>query len=270
MAINITGGLDAGITVETDPTVPSASTTAAGKVELATNAETQTGSSTTLAVTPASLAFAKYSQSYYRLSGQVWAFATSGTGASASMLNGMPRVIAPTSATGYGFSNQALPAHARNVTGTSNGFIWSKRFEARFRFGIRTVGTDANTVSRVTFGKVTGSTTGDLANMGVGIKQVANGVLQLMVHNGTTLTSVNSSLTPTANSWYDIAIISDGSGNVTLYNNDSSIATTALGPTGNAGTNQHYVTVEAENLATITGTANSIFVSEMTLEFSIA
>lgn len=55
---------------------------------------------------------------------------------------------------------------------------------------------------------------------------------QLMVHDGTTLTKV-ASATSTANSdaTFRWMVHSDGAGNVTLYINGVSVATTALGPT---------------------------------------
>ena len=255
--------------------VPAASTTASGKVELATEAEAQKGSSSTLAITPLALSNAKYSQSYYRLSGQAWAFSTSGTGAGAALNNGTVRVIAPTSLTGYAIASQALVAHRRIAsggTGHSQPFDWSKRFVGRFRMGPRTAASDSNSVWRVNWGKASSTTTGDLANAGIGIKRAAAGSVILQVHNGSTLTSVTSSLSSLpVNSWFDFVVISDGAGNVTLYSDDSSIATTSAGPTAaaNPGTNMNFVTIEAENLASITGGAVSVWISEVTSEFSI-
>jgi hypothetical protein len=59
---------------------PDASTTVKGHVELATDAEAQNGSSTTLAMTPSAVAYAKSSPSYFRMSALAAAGATSGTG----------------------------------------------------------------------------------------------------------------------------------------------------------------------------------------------
>ncbi len=53
----------------------------------------------------------------------------------------------------------------------------------------------------------------------------------MVVHNGTTLTKVNSSYVVTS-SVFDWDIISDGAGNVTLFVDGNQVATTALGPTG--------------------------------------
>ena len=59
-------------------------------------------------------------------------------------------------------------------------------------------------------------------------------MLELQVANGTTVTNVSSSFTPTVQQVFDWEIYSDGAGNVTLYVNDSQVATTTAGPTGTA------------------------------------
>jgi len=243
--------------------------TAAGVPAFATNAQAQTGSSTTTVMSPSSVAYAKYSQNYFRLSGVVVASFTSGTGATGGIFAGAIRTISPTSTAGYGNSGCTIPFHNRGVIGQTSPFDWSKRFVGQFRYQPRTLGTDANTVNRVCWGKTNNNVTGDLAVRGVAIKQAASGALILQAHNGTSLSSVTSSLTPVASTAYDIRIVSDGAGNVTLFSNDSQIATTTGGPTTASGTSATWITVESENLATITGTGNSQFVAEITSEFSL-
>jgi hypothetical protein len=112
--------------------------------------------------------------------------------------------------------------------------------------------TQANYVCRVSFGKVEASGVGDLAIRGIGWKYTCgtSQVVQLMVHNGTSLTTVNSSFTPTdvAFSW---DIISAGDGNVTLYINGSSVATTSAGPSTRAVNTQCLYQEEA----VLTGTS---------------
>ena len=101
-------------------------------------------------------------------------------------------------------------------------------------------------IARVTFGKAEANGVGDLAVRGIGWKYTtgASQFVQLMVHNGTTLTTVNSSFTPTsvAFSW---DIISEGNGNVTLYINGSSVATTSAGPSTRAVSGQCLYQEEA-------------------------
>jgi hypothetical protein len=121
----------------------------------------------------------------------------------------------------------------------------------------------------VCWGKASNSP-GDLSGRGVAIKRIAAGAIILQAHNGTTLTSTTSSFTPTANSWFDVIIVSDGAGNVTLSVNDSVVASNSGGPTTASGTNANCVTMEAENLAIITGPNAYAFVSQVNFEFSIA
>jgi len=236
----------------------------------ATNAQAQTGSSTTLGMSPASSSYAKSSPSYFRLSAMTAQSSTSGVGAAGQITVNGYNSRCPTTALGYGILSWIHTFHSRGASANvAMPFPWGKRFVAQFRYHARTLGTDANTVNRVNFGKPSGATTGDLALRGVGIKQVANGVLQLMVHNGTTLTAVSSTFTPSTTVSTDIRIESDGSGNVTLYSNDVSIATTSAGPNSSGSSANYYITIESENLALITGTSNGQYVSEITAEFAI-
>jgi hypothetical protein len=85
------------------------------------------------------------------------------------------------------------------------------------------------------YGKAEADGVGDLTRRGMGWK-VTGGTgsrfLNLQVHNGTTLTNVASSFAVTGNVAFDWDIISDGAGNVTLYVNGASVATSSAGPTG--------------------------------------
>jgi hypothetical protein len=106
--------------------------------------------------------------------------------------------------------------------------------------------TQNNWLCRVSFGKVEASSVGDLALRGLGWKYTcgASQVIQLMVHNGTSLTLVNSTFTPTGVA-FDWDIISEGNGNVTLYINGASVATTSAGPSTRGTANQCLYQEEA-------------------------
>jgi hypothetical protein len=69
--------------------------------------------------------------------------------------------------------------------------------------------------------------------------------LTLQVSNGTTVTNVTSSFTPITKQVFDWEIYSDGAGNVTLFVNDSQVATTAAGPTGTAATGLYMEGVDS-------------------------
>ena len=67
----------------------------------------------------------------------------------------------------------------------------------------------------------------------------------LQVSDGTTVTSVTSSFTPTLRQMFDWKIYSDGTGNVTLYVNGSSVATTSAGPSGSTNAGLYFESVDA-------------------------
>ena len=124
---------------------------------------------------------------------------------------------------------------------------WTKKIwiSGRCMIGHPTISTtydgDANTFARISLGGYTAFGAGDMssAQRGVGFKVAGGGsaAMQLVVTNGTTVTSVTSSFTPTLRQVFDWKIYSDGAGNVTLFINDSQVATTTAGPstTGSFG-----------------------------------
>jgi hypothetical protein len=95
--------------------------------------------------------------------------------------------------------------------------------------------TDANYTCAFYYGKAEADGVGNLTRRGYGWKMVGGAgsrFLELQAHNGTTLSSVTSSFAVTAGVAFDWDIESDGAGNVTLYVNGSSVATSTGGPTG--------------------------------------
>jgi hypothetical protein len=115
---------------------------------------------------------------------------------------------------------------------------------AGFNFSLRSIHSGRSSIAGITqsqynaafyYGKAEADGVGDLVRRGYGWKLVGGAgsrFLQLEVHNGTTLTSVTSSFAVTAQVGFDWDIESDGAGNVTLYVNGSSVATSTAGPTG--------------------------------------
>jgi hypothetical protein len=95
--------------------------------------------------------------------------------------------------------------------------------------------TDTNFTAAWYHGKVEADGVGDLVRRGFGWKLVGGAgsrFLLLQAHNGTTLSSVTSSFAVTAGVAFDWDVESDGAGNVTLYVNGTSVATSSSGPTG--------------------------------------
>ena len=255
----------------TNITVGSTTGTSTTTLQGITNGVTQTvaDNSTKLATT-GYVSNSISSTSFIRMSAISGSGASSGTGASASILVNGFNSRSPTTLVGYGIYSFALTWHSRGSgSNLSIPLNWNKRFVAQFRFHPRTLGTEANTINRVLFGKANGTTTGELTLRGVGVRQIANGALELVVHDGTTFTAVTSSYTPAVNSSTDIRIVSDGAGNVTLFNNDTQIATTSAGPSTAGSTNNGFLTIESENIGVITGTNNTLYVGEISFEFAI-
>jgi hypothetical protein len=94
------------------------------------------------------------------------------------------------------------------------------------------------------------------------IKIAGSGALQLLVHNGTALTTTTSSFTPANGQAYDVIVTSDGAGNCALFVNGSSVATSTGGPTTAGATNAGYLMFEVQNTSTITGSPQNICVSD--------
>ena len=196
---------------------------------------------------------------------------TSGAGASSAVSAGGYAVAAPTTAIGHGVGSFAFPAAQRGVNRGNGPWNWSKAFTATFRYSRNSTASDSNSISRVIFGKAAASP-GDPAINSVGIRMTASNAMQLIVHNGTTLTAVttNSSIAPTVPITIDIKITSDGAGNVSLFVNDILEATTTAGPTGTSGTSGASLFVsEAENTAIITGSPASHAVYNLRFEFAV-
>ena len=96
---------------------------------------------------------------------------------------------------------------------------------------------DANTTCRIFLGGRDATyTTGSITQKGISLYKVGgnSSAVQLQVHNGTSAATVASSFTPATGEAFSWTLYSDGAGNVTLYINGSSVATSSAGPTGNS------------------------------------
>jgi hypothetical protein len=122
--------------------------------------------------------------------------------------------------------------------------------------------TDPNVTAGWYFGKAENTGAGDLARRGFGWEVIGNATtryLTLTVHNGTTLTKVTSSYVVTSGTIFDWDVISDGAGNVTLYVEGVSVATTALGPTGDTNYSGTRPVIWQEELRTTALTTSVTF-----------
>ena len=225
--------------------VPAASTTAAGKVELATDAEARAATSSSVVVTPASFPWLAVRPGFRTLAAANRT-AISGSGAvsaNSGLTNGTRELFLSSLATGRA-------AFSLGFTGTvAGGFQPARGYNNRVDFSKKiwiagvscmgaTVGAtsylgDANTVARIGL-CLSDTSTANFANKGIGIKKVGgvSSYVNLTVHDGTNLTDVPTTYQNADGENFEWVIYSDGAGNVTLYINGSQAATTSAGPTG--------------------------------------
>jgi hypothetical protein len=230
--------------------VPAASTTAAGKVELATDAEAVAGTSATLAVTPQSFLIANLSTGYYSNLVNGGAGATAGASAGSASSDAGGRVFTGTTSGAYALRRIGPGSIYPLSIGKASGVI---NYDKRACLSVLMTSNQyvSNSNIRCLLGKSLTDNNGNLDGKGIGVRVTGTGVLELQVHDGTTLTNVSSSFTPVANQAFDVLVDSDGSGNVTLYVNGSSVATSSAGPTGNSVNTLNAFHFEAETTDTL-------------------
>ncbi len=235
----------------------------------ATDAQAVAGTSTTTLMTPAANYWADKKSGHSFVQFNSIAATTSGTGASAGIVGGGYSVVSPTSAVGHGIGSFGFAPAQRGVNRGNGSWNWAKAFTATFRYARLSSVSDANSISRVTFGK-NATAPGDLTVQGVGIKMAGSGAMQLIVHDGTTFTAVTttSSFVPAVPITCDIRITSDGAGTVQLYINDTLEATTTAGPTTGLATNGQIFMTEAQNTAIITGAVATHIIYNLHFEFA--
>jgi hypothetical protein len=246
----------------------SASANFIGTSAYATTAQAQAGTSTTTVVSPSTLLDAKYFCG--NKVEKAWSTATSGTGSVSTNYGTSRQTTAPSTGAGYAIASTPIIQNKRGTIFNA-GIDWSRRVTLGARLCCTNTTTpDANSVFRLTLGKSVASlSAGDIAIRGICAKVTGTGPMQMLVHNGTGATTVNSSFTPTNNQVFDLQMISDGAGNVTLYINDSSVATTTAGPTSISGTDLCGFQVECQNSATISNNPYKYTTSESYVQVNL-
>ena len=242
--------------------VPAASTTAAGKVELATDLEVIAGTSTTTALVPGHAGFLKADPRLRSLS-FINATTVSGSGSAtgANAATFARQVFLSTLATGRAAYNFGIINSANAGFGTSTAQaaqvnfskkVWLSGFAMMGHGGATSYLGDSNTICRITLGGYSSSTTGEMTLRGIGLKKVGGvgSFVTLTVHNGTALTDVASSVTVADGAGIHWVIYSDGTGNVTLWINGTQAATTTAGPTSTTTSGQACYREQVE--ATVT------------------
>ena len=249
MSISISQTDNVGLTVESDPlalkiasnlsdlaSFPTARTNLG--VGYATFAESQQLASTTASMSPFSVLMAMMTEGYRPALGMTGG--STGTGAGVNPI--MPQYM------GIGGPNTltAGSCHAiTNVAGSystasaSNATIkWNKPvcISGTFNASGASLG-EANNEFKIFLGaSMTNGNDPTTASIGL-FKLGGTTPISVMVHDGTTLTKVASSASFGGTTPIRYLVYSDGAGNVTLYINGTSVATTSAGPTGSTQTN---------------------------------
>ena len=259
MSISISQTDNVGLTVESDPlalkiannlsdlTDTSAARTSLGVPMFGATADVNSPSSTTKAASIANVREMMLSNGYQFL---YLAVGQSGTALSGYYnSNGGRFKDYATSTTSGSYGQWTLDTATSSIgyAGYTRGanlnvHDWSKKIwiSGRCLYGVWASSAgigDANTFARINLGGKNALGFGDLVATfkGVGWKFAGGGTSPLVltvVNASGTRVDVTSSFTPVAKEAFDWVIYSDGTGNVTLYVNDTQVATTASGPTG--------------------------------------
>lgn len=174
-------------------------------------------------------------------------FPATGSGGTASA--GSASLILNTSTTAGSFAlyRAGLFQATLSLGRTINSINWSQyhRFTIRYT-RMSNVSTDC--IFRCQLGRDFNTTTiAQLNRRGIGF-EIRNQRLWLLAHNGTSLAAVDSGSDAYVQAvGYEVAVESDGSGNVTLFLNGNSVATTSAGPTGTSSTAFDALAVELTN-----------------------
>lgn len=212
--------------------------TSLATASFATDSESRNGLLTTKATTPYGVISAMMDPGYRP--NLVFATTTSGTGASAgNTASAYVQAIGPnTGVAGYAI------AYTNQFLGLSAGYTFTKiDFSKPIRIGGSIdcfssvyVG-DANNEMKIWIGQTNAlppTNYADPTSSAIGWKKTGGALstFTLMVHNGTSLTTQSSSATLSGSGLVsDWEIRSDGAGNVALFINGTSVATTSAGPT---------------------------------------
>ena len=217
-------------------------------VAYATNAEVIAGTSASTVMSPSNSLWQAMSPSFY-------SFANINTSSSINLGGGAlasdtwgARAVSGTNSGGYGVIRSGAGTTFPITTGISPANInWSKVIILS-----QLVSLSGNTSNyRGGFGVTAGHINTDLNTKSIGYRVLTTGALELQVHDGTTLTTVSSSFTPSAGIGFDLLIHSNGLGTATMYVNNSLVATTTGAPTGGGSNNINFWFCGIDNPASI-------------------
>jgi hypothetical protein len=238
--------------------VPAASTTAAGKVELATDAEAGAITSSSVVVTPEGIRRALQNNSVRKYTGLDFSAPAVSGGSSTVSGNGIE--VKTGNTTSGSFALRALSSSSQHPQslGSDRGVInFSKPTWIGTRV-LRQTALDANAVIRLSLGKIFSDSKGDLTRRGFGFLITGTGNFECQAHNGTSLTkSTNGTTGLSNNAAVDIWVYSDGAGNVSLFVNGTQTASCTGGPTGESANTANALIFEIQNIDTATAASSA-------------
>ena len=234
---------------------PDASTTTKGHVELATDAEVIAGTSTTLALVA----------NNYRVAGlttNIWAPGVTGlsalssgtganTGSTVSSLNGA--MVAPNASTAGYATRGFTVGYPSNSSNTGYNFGTASGHSVRVYINTQWASTIAGVKMRGVFGRssATLAVPATLAARAYGWEwDFSNRTMNIIAHDGTTLTTTAVTWNPANGRTYEITATSNGSGTISLYVDGTLLGTSSGGPTGTASTALVWWQYEIQNEAT--------------------
>ena len=226
---------------------------------IATAAQAITGTSATVALSPSTLG-AHLTRGFSQRFDFISTTSTGGSGQVTTAFSGWREMnLTTTASAGRASFSLGSVGSLGSLSGYSDGtkIDYSKKIwvagRATTNYNSTYVG-DANTSVSCAIGGFITNTVGDMTVAGIGWRKAggSGAFVTLMVHNGTTFTTVATTKTVATLEVFDWLIYSDGTGNVTLYINGVSSATTSSGPTGLGGANQNIYREQCEKTAVAT------------------
>ena len=205
----------------------------------ATVAQSRSASSTTVSQNPSTTLWQSINPGFIQIAHAGLGYTATGTmGGTAQGYYGarMTMGTAGAASANYRFSGASFDSGYICMSKGYRSYIdFSRYTRISGRFYTEDTWTDPQLTAAVYYGKGANSSNGDLARAGFGWKLSGNATASLrnpvlQVHNGTTLTNVTTSFALVAQQYFDWDIISDGTGNVTLFINGTQYATTSAGP----------------------------------------
>lgn len=257
----VTQGIVDALNGASAPTSSNVFATASNIPAIATIAQSEALLSETVVVSPLDLRYAMFNPSFYRPTFTAFSGSSFGTSGLNDTLHEMRRLQGPTGGTNTYVRIEIANRMSRGRS-YSNNIDWTKPVAFAFRIIQAQISPDTNSIFRGLLGEGGSTNTGDPTVRSIGIKFNGLGNFVLLAHDGTTLTSVTTSIGMTVNISQDILITSDGNGTINLYSNNSLIATTNLGPkTLVAGFgNFNNINFRIENPAPVGLAQNSIYI----------